>query len=138
MSIAPIIRSSLPGVVKKGQDGLLRLGGLISVTDRLHEAQDLVFEEGFEKGWGDIVLPWGVFGTHRGDGLIKLLFPQGSTRLSPAVGDFSVDFNCRMRSPSSLSKQNRLTAAYSFMKALAFPWLVVTVRPKLKWLRKYG
>ncbi len=40
------------GVVKKGQDGLLRLGGLISVTDRLNEVQDLVFEQGFEKRWG--------------------------------------------------------------------------------------
>ncbi len=36
------------GVVKKGQDGLLRLRGLISVTDRLNEVQDM----GFEKRWG--------------------------------------------------------------------------------------
>ncbi len=34
------------GVVKKGQDGLLRLGGLISITDRLKEVQN------FEKRWG--------------------------------------------------------------------------------------
>ncbi len=31
------------GVVKKGQDGLLPLCGLKTVTDRLREAQDLVF-----------------------------------------------------------------------------------------------
>ncbi len=30
------------GVVKEGQDGLLWLGSLVSVTDRLREAQDLV------------------------------------------------------------------------------------------------
>ncbi len=30
------------GVVKEGHDGLLRLGSLVSVTDRLREAQDLV------------------------------------------------------------------------------------------------
>ncbi len=31
------------GVVMEGQDGLLRLGGLITATDRLREEQDLVF-----------------------------------------------------------------------------------------------
>ncbi len=30
-------------VVKEGQGGLLRLSGLVSVTDRLREAQGLVF-----------------------------------------------------------------------------------------------
>ncbi len=32
------------GAVKKGQGGLVRLGGLIIITDRLREAQDLVFD----------------------------------------------------------------------------------------------
>ncbi len=31
------------GVDKVGQNGLLLFGGLISITDRLHEAQDLAF-----------------------------------------------------------------------------------------------
>ncbi len=30
-------------VIKEGKDGLLRLSGLISVTDRLREGQELVF-----------------------------------------------------------------------------------------------
>ncbi len=47
----------------------------------------------------------------------------------PAVSDFSVNFSCRMRFHSSLLKRRWLTAAYSFMKALALPWLVGTVRP---------
>ncbi len=43
--------------------------------------------------------------------------------------DFSVDFSCRMRLLSSLLKRRRLTASYSFMKALALPRMVVKVRP---------
>ncbi len=54
---------------------------------------------------------------------------KAAQQLSPAVGDFNVDFSCRMRLLSSLLKRRRLTAAYSFMKALALPRLVVKVRP---------
>ncbi len=50
---------------------------------------------------------------------------KAAQQLSPAVGDFS----CRMRFLSSLLKRRRLTAAYSFMKALVLARLVVTVRP---------
>ncbi len=39
------------------------------------------------------------------------------------------DFSCRMRFLSSLLKRRRLTAAFSFMKALALLRLVVKVRP---------
>ncbi len=54
---------------------------------------------------------------------------KAAQQLSPAVGDFSVDFSCRMRFLSSLLKRRRLTAAFSFMKALALLRLVVKVRP---------
>ncbi len=54
---------------------------------------------------------------------------KAAQQLSPAVGDFNVDFSCRMRLLSSLLKRRPLTAAYSFMKALALPRLVVKVRP---------
>ncbi len=56
-------------------------------------------------------------------------FRKAAQHLSPVVGDFSVDFSCRMRFFSSLLKRRRLIAAYSFMKALALLWLVVKVRP---------
>ncbi len=55
-------------------------------------------------------------------------FRKVEQQLSPAVGDFSVDVSCRVRFLSSLLKRRRLTAAYSFMKALALPWLVVKAR----------
>ncbi len=54
---------------------------------------------------------------------------KAAQQLSPAVGDFSVYFGCRMRFLSFLLKRMRLTAAYSLMKALALTWLVVKVRP---------
>ncbi len=54
---------------------------------------------------------------------------KAAQQLSPAVGDFGVDLSCRMRFLSSLLKRRRLTATYSFMKALALPRLVVQVRP---------
>ncbi len=49
-------------------------------------------------------------------------FHKAAQQLSPAVGDFSVDFSCRTL--SSLLKLRRLTAAYYFIQALALPWLV--------------
>ncbi len=55
-------------------------------------------------------------------------FRKGAQQLPPAVGDFSVDFSSRMRFLSSLLNHRRLTAAYSFKKALALPWLVVKVQ----------
>ncbi len=54
---------------------------------------------------------------------------KAALQLSPVVGDFSVDFSRRMRVLSSLLKRRRLTATYSFMKALALPRLVVKIRP---------
>ncbi len=54
---------------------------------------------------------------------------KAAEQLSPAVGVFSVDFSSRMRFLSSLLKRRQLTAAYSFMKALALPRLVVKVQP---------
>ncbi len=54
-------------------------------------------------------------------------FRKVAQQLSSVVGDFSVDFSCRMRFLSSLLKRRLLTAEYSFMKALALPWLVVKV-----------
>ncbi len=54
-------------------------------------------------------------------------FRKAVQQLSPAVGDFSVDFSCRMLFPSPLLKRRQLTAVYSFMKAVALPWLVVKV-----------
>ncbi len=59
---------------------------------------------------------------------------KAAQQLSPAVGNFNVDFNCRMRFLSSLLKRRRWTAAYSLMKALTLPRLVVKVRP----LRRRG
>ncbi len=56
-------------------------------------------------------------------------FCKAARQLSPAVNGFSVDFRCRMRFLLSLLKRKRLTAAYSIMKALALPWLVVKVLP---------
>ncbi len=55
-------------------------------------------------------------------------FRKVEQHLSPAVGDFSVDFSCRIRLLSPLLKRRRLTAAYSFMKALALSWLGVKAR----------
>ncbi len=54
---------------------------------------------------------------------------KAAEQLSPAVGVFSVDFSSWMRFLSSLLKRRRLTAAYSFIKALALPRLVVNVQP---------
>ncbi len=56
-------------------------------------------------------------------------FRKAAQQFSPAVGDFCVDFSYRMRFLSSLLKRRRLTAAYSFIKALALPWLLAKVRP---------
>ncbi len=44
-----------------------------------------------------------------------------------------MDFSCRMRHFSSLLKRRRLTAAYSFMKALALTRMVVKARPLCSW-----
>ncbi len=73
--------------------------------------------------YGDIVWPWGAFGAHLEDGLVNSSFRKAAQQVSPAVGDFS----CRMRFHSVLLNRMRLAAAYSFMKALALPWLVVKV-----------
>ncbi len=43
MQVFPPDTVNCLGIVKTGQGGLLQLGGLITVTDRLCEAQDLVF-----------------------------------------------------------------------------------------------
>ncbi len=56
-------------------------------------------------------------------------FLKATQQLSPANGSFSVDFSYPMQFLSSLLKRKRLPAAYSFMKALALPRLVVKVRP---------
>ncbi len=74
---------------------------------------------------GDIIWPRDAFGAHLQDGLVELLLSQSST---PTVSDFSMDFRCQMRFLSSLLKRGRLTAAYTFLKVLALPRLVVKVR----------
>ncbi len=59
----------------------------------------------------------------------SFFFRKAAQQVSPAVGDFSVDFSCRVRLLSSLFNRKRLTAVYFFMKALALPWLVVKCQP---------
>ncbi len=41
--VFPLDANKCLRVVKVGQNGLLRFGALISITDQLHEAQDLAF-----------------------------------------------------------------------------------------------
>ncbi len=52
-----------------------------------------------------------------------------SSQGGPGRSSLAWYFSCRMRFLSSLLKSRRLTVAYSFMKALALPRLMVKVRP---------
>ncbi len=72
---------------------------------------------------GDIIWPWGAFGAHLEDGLIELLLSQGSAAAFSCSRGFQRGFQLSDAVPFLL------TAAFSFMKALALPRLVVKVRP---------
>ncbi len=71
--------------------------------------------------WAPLVRIWRIAS-------LSSSFRKTTQQLSPAVDDISVDFSCRMRFVSFLLNRERLTAAYSFINALALPYSVVKVR----------